>query len=193
MDLITTTWTTDNLSPLVIGCLVVGVIILVSAFFGTGAIAGDKGKRTKKRRVWAWIAGTTSVIVGAGLFLPGFIAPRVTNTHTHTQIEATGTIDTISPLTRGGYGIRLTDNLDILLNINEDDSDQYAGLEGHEATLYCTTPDEIDSDHTALAAGTILTCSPHRPDPKSILGFGTPNDHSTKEARTALTVSEETQ
>ncbi|KDA07169.1 hypothetical protein DC31_00040 [Microbacterium sp. CH12i] len=188
MDLITTTWTSDDANPLAIGALVVGFFILFGGLFATAWIAGDKGTRTTKRRAWAWITGTTIAIVGLGLIIPGFITPRVTNTNTHTQIEATGTIDSISPLNRGGYGIRLTDNLDILLNVNEDDSDQYAGLEGHEATLYCTTPNGIDSDHTALAAGTILTCSPNRPTPESIFGIDIPHDDDT-DARTALTIS----
>lgn len=157
MDLIVNTWTSSGSAPLTLALitatLIVAVISIVAFMF-----VYDKDHRGRKiigRTIGIATAATLAIMIPLTLSLP-----RVDTPNTASYIEATGTVDTITPnLNRGGTGIRLTNHPEILLAIKEAEADKFAGLEGHPTTLYCNTPDTVDRDDPALAAGTILDCS----------------------------------
>jgi hypothetical protein len=157
MDLIVNTWTTNDPAPL---SMVLITASIITAVVGVIAFMNIYDKARRRRKI-AGITIAIATVAALAIMIPtGSSLPRVDTPNAASYIEATGTVDTITPnLNRGGTGIRLTDHPEILLAIDEAEADNFAGLEGHPTTLYCNTPDAVDRDDPALAAGTILDCS----------------------------------
>lgn len=157
MDLIVNTWASNGAAPLALALFTATLIVAVIGFVAFMFVY-DKNRRSRTivgRTIGIATAAALAIMIPVTLSIP-----RVDTPNAASYIEATGTVDTITPnLNRGGTGIRLTDHPEILLAIDEDEADNFAGLEGHPTTLYCNTPDAVDRDKPALAAGTILDCS----------------------------------
>ena len=173
MDLIVNTWTTAVQSPLayylILGSCTIGMI-------GLFAVSYTRFSTSLHGAIPITIGLATATIVAIGLYA-GYTQPLDDERRDAASIEATGTIDTITPgLTRGGTGIRLTEYPDILLAVAGDNADTLVGLEGHPTTLHCTAPRTLDREDPALAAGTILDCAPlprrplHIRDPRQRAG-----------------------
>lgn len=157
MDLIINTWTTNDPAPLTMLLFVASLLV---AIVGIACSVGLYTKTSRPRKIAALTLGLATAAAVAIMLPIGFSAPRVDNPASASYIEASGTVDTVTPaLNRGGTGIRLTDTPEILLAINEDEADNFAGLEGQPTTLYCKPPGDLDQDDPALAAGTILDCA----------------------------------
>lgn len=157
MDLIVNSWTTSGAAPLTLALITATLIVAVVGFVAFMFVY-DKDRRGRKivgRTIGIATAAALAIMIPVTLSLPRVVTPNAAS-----YIEASGTVGTITPdLNRGGTGIRLTDHPEILLAITENEADRFAGLEGHPTTLYCNTPDTVDRDDPALAAGTILDCS----------------------------------
>lgn len=157
MDLIIHSWITAEASPLAVGLLIGSIAVGLTGFIGASFLY-DSAHRSRKAGAKALAIATAAALA---ITVPISIThPRVDRSNAFTYIEATGTVESITPgLNRGGIGIRLTNNPTILLTIDESEADAFAGIEGHPTTVHCTTPTDVDHDHPALAAGTILNCS----------------------------------
>lgn len=157
MDLIVNTWASSGAAPLALA-LFTATLIVTGIGFVAFMFVYDKDRRSRRivgRTIGIATAATLAIMIPVTLSIP-----RVDTPNAASYIEAIGTVDTITPdLNRGGTGIRLADHPEILLTIDEDEADRFAGLEGHPTTLYCNTPDNLDRDDPALAAGTILDCA----------------------------------
>lgn len=193
MDLIVSTWNTTTQSPLA-AALFVACAVIVPMGIIIALVVYDKKKRTTKLTALSIWLGTAAALA---ITLPiALTQPLVEYPAGASYLQASGTIDTITPdLNRGGTGIRLTERPEILLVISEDESDTFAGLQGHDTTLYCTTPRDLDQDNPALAAGTILDCGP-TPKPSSnnpvyaaLMDTDIPDDAHT--TTTAITIVDE--
>ena len=157
MDLIVNTWNTSDPAPLSVALIIASII---TAAVGYIAVALVYDKTRRPRKIAGLTIGIVTTLALATMITVTYSLPRVENPNAASYIEASGTVDTITPdLNRGGTGIRLTDHPEILLAINENEADRFAGLEDHPTTLYCKPPSELNRDDPALAAGTILDCA----------------------------------
>lgn len=159
MNIIVNTWEISDISPLTQALITACGVALGVALLTLFVVFNPDSKR---RVAVTAIVGIIAVVATAIMLPIGLTQPRIPATANSSYIEASGTIDSITPsLNRGGTGIRLTENIDILFTIDDEDADRVAGLQGHDLTLYCYTPRDIDLDNPALAEGTALDCSPN--------------------------------